>query len=517
MRNATFRFLALALSVFLISVAAPVQAQGTFAHGAVVALQGTPHLWFADEQGVLHWGGDTRALAGKHIAWSNRVEVSIDGLRALPVGDPWLTAGLLKDGDPIYLVKWETDWSQPQLLHIQSIKDVELFGINGSNYGKFVIEKNEWERRFGISAAGLQRGTLAAAIDDPLTGPPNTLGLDPFYEKYLDADGIPIVSSAKVSDKALYRARDIIAEMLANRPDIRATMARLGRRVTVVADSEVITGVPEFRDIYGTSPGTDWNKRVQGGGLAGNLKAQTTAVWEGNLLCSDFDVFPYEDIFVHEFAHTVLNMGVEQQAEGAEFRSRLETAYANALNAGLWKNTYAGENPEEYWAEGVQSWFGLNDPPGLIHNDVNTRAELEAYDPVLAGLIREVFGEVIMMASCHVTFESSVTIEGLVTGPDGQPLEGIGLWAWQGERDNSGFGRTGPGGAFVIGVPNGSFTLDVYVGPGCSFVGWYDGAGGITTDRSRAFRVIVEGASADGIEIRLPAQPDELPRIEWCS
>ena len=47
-------------------------------------------------------------LAGKHILWSNRVEVSLDRLRTLPVGDPWLTAGLLKDGDPIYLVKWET-------------------------------------------------------------------------------------------------------------------------------------------------------------------------------------------------------------------------------------------------------------------------------------------------------------------------------------------------------------------------------------------------------------------------
>ncbi len=167
MRNATFRFLALVVAVFLVGGAVPVQAQGTFAHGTVVALQGTPHLWFADEHGVLHWGGDTRALAGKHIAWSNRVEVSLDQLRTLPVGDPWLSAGLLKDGDPIYLVKWETDWPQPQLLHIQSITDVELFGINGSNYGKFVIDRPAWEARYGISAADLQRGVLASAVPTP--------------------------------------------------------------------------------------------------------------------------------------------------------------------------------------------------------------------------------------------------------------------------------------------------------------------------------------------------------------
>ena len=86
--------------------------QGPHAHGAVVGLKGTPHLWIADEQGVLHWGGDTRALAGKHIAWSNRIEVCLPRLRTWPVGDPWLSAGLLKDGDPIYQVKWETEWSQ---------------------------------------------------------------------------------------------------------------------------------------------------------------------------------------------------------------------------------------------------------------------------------------------------------------------------------------------------------------------------------------------------------------------
>ncbi len=161
MRNARFWFIALVVAVFLLGGAAPVQAQGAFSHGTVVALQGTPHLWFADQQGILHWGGDTRALSGKHIAWNNHVEVSLDRLRTLPVGDPWLSAGLLKDGDPIYLVKWESDWPQPRLLHIQSIADVELFGINGSNYGNFVIDRPTWEARYGISAAGLQRGTLA--------------------------------------------------------------------------------------------------------------------------------------------------------------------------------------------------------------------------------------------------------------------------------------------------------------------------------------------------------------------
>ena len=133
----------------------------------VVALEGTPRLWFANAAGVLHLGGDTRALAGRHIDWSSRIEVSEAHLCAQPTGAPWLTAGLLKDGDPIYLVKWETDWAQPRLLHIQSIREVEFFGIDESNYGDFVLDIATWEARYGLSVAGLQRGVL-----DPVCAPP---------------------------------------------------------------------------------------------------------------------------------------------------------------------------------------------------------------------------------------------------------------------------------------------------------------------------------------------------------
>lgn len=64
---------------------------------------------------------------------------------------------------------------------------------------------------------------------------------------------------------------------------------------------------------------------------------------------------------------------------------------------GLWAKTYAAKNAGEYWAEGLQSWFDANlqaDPPNGIHDHVNTRAELEAYDPALARLIAETFAHV---------------------------------------------------------------------------------------------------------------------------
>lgn len=162
--------LLLALTVTLLlwflpplALAAPSPQTIATSQGAVLRLAGTPHLWIADEQGVLHWAGDTRALSGKVIDWSAQYEVSLDQLLALRRGDPWLSAGLLKLGEPIYFVKWESGEPQPTLLHIQAITDVELFGINSSNYGAMVLERGEWERRFGFNADTLAKGVLAPA------------------------------------------------------------------------------------------------------------------------------------------------------------------------------------------------------------------------------------------------------------------------------------------------------------------------------------------------------------------
>jgi len=75
------------------------------------------------------------------------------------------------------------------------------------------------------------------------------------------------------------------------------------------------------------------------------------------------------------------------------FEGRLQAAYARAMFEGLWKGKYAARNHHEYWAEGVQSWFGTNRPPDHDHNHVDTRRELIEYDPRLARLLASVFGE----------------------------------------------------------------------------------------------------------------------------
>src|SRR5690606_1328193 len=100
-----------------------------------------------------------------------------------------------------------------------------------------------------------------------------------------------------------------------------------------------------------------------------------------------------ESILIHEFGHTVLNFGMERIDK--TFRPRLQKAFEAVKESGVWKNTYAISNLDEYWAEGVQSWFDCNQkgPVGGngVHNEIWNRAELRAQDKLLYDLLAEVF------------------------------------------------------------------------------------------------------------------------------
>ena len=175
-----------------------------------------------------------------------------------------------------------------------------------------------------------------------LLPPPSYLGLDSFYEKYLDAGGIPVVSSSKVHDDALFRAWDIIDGMLAMRPDIRTTMAQRNIRVAIRAQSEEFCDLPEFS-------GLDCETAPAVGFFANPI----VAIQES--FCFTKDHTSITDLLVHEFAHAVWDVLPES------FRQRVSDAYEEAIDAGLWQNAYAGTNVWEYWAEAVQAWFTFYD------------------------------------------------------------------------------------------------------------------------------------------------------------
>ena len=55
----------------------------------------------------------------------------------------------------------------------------------------------------------LKNSPFFLPMRESLAGPPATLGLDPFYQKHLDAGGLPIVASLYTSDLALFTARGL--------------------------------------------------------------------------------------------------------------------------------------------------------------------------------------------------------------------------------------------------------------------------------------------------------------------
>lgn len=220
----------------------------------------------------------------------------------------------------------------------------------------------------------------------PVRRPPAMLKLPDFYQKHVSAKGYPVVSSNRVNDYALKEAAYLVDMMLAQRPDIRRAMIAGGSRLVVMAHDEFTTDVPEHSHL---KPRDYWDARARG--LGGSQTDPVCSCGEENLLGFKGDPYSTENILIHEFAHNIHLRGMI--VVDKTFDDRLKATYEKAMKAGLWKTKYASTNHAEYFAEGVQSWFNNNREPDHDHNHVNTRAELREYDPGLARICEEVFGD----------------------------------------------------------------------------------------------------------------------------
>jgi hypothetical protein len=238
-----------------------------------------------------------------------------------------------------------------------------------------------------------------------ISTPPETLKLDPFYRKYTDALGISIVSSEKVPDAALLVARDITIHMLSKRPDLRQELLKKKMRVGVMAQAESTTDIPEQRNWKkprrddprlttsernnydnGIAKMTDkeyWDKRARG--MGGN----PTTCAEENLLGYPGTRYFGENIFVHEFSHAIMGIGI--RTADPTLYQEIQDAYKQAMAKGLWKNHYASTNANEYWAEGTQTWFWSNYEYMDGQTRVQTPEDLEKYDPQLYSLLARVY------------------------------------------------------------------------------------------------------------------------------
>lgn len=222
-------------------------------------------------------------------------------------------------------------------------------------------------------------------------------GVPAFYTQSVSANGYPIVASAKVNPYALKEAAFLVNLMLAKRPDVRDAMIKSGGRLSILAYNEFTTDQPEFArlGVSGKRGAPDISGKdymdARARGLGGSETDPFCSCAEENLLCYPGDPYSAENILIHEFAHNIHLRGMVNV--DPTFDTRLKATYDAAMQAGLWKGKYASVNHHEYFAEGVQSWFDNNRFNDHDHNHVHLRSQLIEYDPGLAAICREVFGD----------------------------------------------------------------------------------------------------------------------------
>ena len=216
--------------------------------------------------------------------------------------------------------------------------------------------------------------------------PPASLNVHAYYRKYLDAGGIPILSSNDVTDEELYQARDTILAMLSDRPDILATMAGFAFRVLIYPDrfekGGRLADLPEFS-------GLDVALRAEG------LAGETPYGWVSG---SPEVARHCNHTLIHEFAHQIED-ALRLQPGGQHFMSRLNSAYQAAMLTGLWQDRYASTSAFEYWAELVRNWLTPSQFAGWLGPGYQ---KLEDYDPVGAALVAAVLGNPQPLTFCEI-------------------------------------------------------------------------------------------------------------------
>jgi hypothetical protein len=195
-----------------------------------------------------------------------------------------------------------------------------------------------------------------------------------FYTKCVNYKGIAIKASNEVTDEALFVASERLAMLLSNQPVVAANLAAAGAELHIIGRDQVTSDLPEHRHLKRKKleeyHGLTVDERTRG--LGGLL----TSCGEENLLKLEKDRYRGRDICVHEFAHNIRQHGIPH-----EIRRKFDEQYRKSLDKGLWQKSYAGSNPDEFFAELTMWYFGTH---GDLHmtgtKPENGRGGLKKYD-----------------------------------------------------------------------------------------------------------------------------------------
>ena len=207
-----------------------------------------------------------------------------------------------------------------------------------------------------------------------------------FFAKQLLCEGIPIKAPAVVADAALFAAGERISLLLRHLPLVDSNLVAAGVELHIIGKDQVTTDLPEWRQDKGV-PLAEYNgltRDQRTRGMGGRL----VSCGEENLLQLKNDRYHGRDICLHEFAHAIRNYGMTAAA-----RAKFNAQFHRSLAKKLWVKSYAGSNPDEFFAELTMWYFGTH---GDLHMDSpkpgNGPEGLKAYDSEAYALFDDLYG-----------------------------------------------------------------------------------------------------------------------------
>ena len=194
------------------------------------------------------------------------------------------------------------------------------------------------------------------------TAPHRTSDMICTIRKYMDVSGVTVAAPSVVSDEQMIRSREIISGMLANRSDLLEALAANNTEILLRDD---FIGIAQ--------------------------------PWFAYMPAND----PHCVTFIHEFAH-VIHHAIRSQAAGNQFDTRLYDLYQTAVNAGLCPAITPQRDPRNTGL--IQSDSGFRPGTGRLnpYRPFWRRPipSWQIYDPEIAKLIEEVFGDATVPSAC---------------------------------------------------------------------------------------------------------------------
>ena len=209
-----------------------------------------------------------------------------------------------------------------------------------------------------------------------------------FYTQFVTSEtGIVVKGDDTVDLISLEAAADQIDVLLSKtETGIAENMEKYGCSLAVYSPHQNVYMIPEHRggfrnDMYDVEGygGNLYNNCVSSIAEQNIIRTRNASDWYENTM------YRNENILIHEFGHCVRSVGMDL-LDDPTLKSEFQAVYSHAKREGLWPNTYAIGNSDEFFATMCTVWFNVMAEASSWNDGtrcpVNTRIELAQYDPL---------------------------------------------------------------------------------------------------------------------------------------